>query len=123
IRNARLEGIEYVSDVPKHPERGTARSRKPRTIPEFPEPSSPDYEDCEDFGAALGMQVHRFRENVPILVIALGSKGVSIDTATLYSWIKGDHLPRELFSLRVLELIEERYRLPMGYFRSKVPPS
>ncbi len=99
------------------------RPPKPRTIVEFPEPTTAEYEDCEDFAAALGIQIHRFRENVPILVFALGQKGLTIDTATLYSWLRGEHLPREIFSLRVLQLIEERYRLPRGYFRAKIPIS
>lgn len=44
-----------------------------------------------------------------------------LDPATLVSWRRGRRSPRSLKSFVYLERIEDRYTLPRGYFRSKLP--
>lgn len=47
--------------------------------------------------------------------------GERFDRKILYSWANESKVPGTTFSMTVLERIEDRYRLPAGYFRSKLP--
>ncbi|WP_246450348.1 hypothetical protein [Sphingomonas rhizophila] len=46
--------------------------------------------------------------------------GETFDRTTIREWCAGRKAPRSATSLRVLERIEHRYRLPEGYFRAKL---
>jgi hypothetical protein len=37
------------------------------------------------------------------------------------SWIQGERVPRSVASFGILARIEQRYRLPPGYFKAKLP--
>ncbi len=51
---------------------------------------------------------------------AVTRAGETLDRTTIREWCAGPKAPRSTTSLRVLERIEHRYRLPVGYFRSKL---
>lgn len=100
------------------------RSRRgpaPKPIVEFPEPVTTGWDDIDDFGAALNMHMRRHGDTVRHLYLALSSRGEAQDQRTLMKWCTGQLLPRTARSLVVLNNIERRYRLPMGYFRAKLP--
>lgn len=50
---------------------------------------------------------------------ALLGKGAKISLSTLAMWRRGGKEPQSVASLKVSELVEDRYRLPEGYFYSK----
>ncbi len=52
---------------------------------------------------------------------AIVKPGELIDSRTISSWRSGAKSPRALESFKVLGRIERRYRLPDGYFKSKLP--
>jgi hypothetical protein len=94
---------------------------RPKTIVEFPEPITTDWVDVSDFGTALVMHMRRHGDSVRHLYLALESRGEAQDQRTLMKWCTGQLLPRTARSLVVLNNIERRYKLPMGYFRAKLP--
>ncbi|WEK04590.1 MAG: hypothetical protein P0Y65_20840 [Candidatus Devosia phytovorans] len=97
------------------------RGPRPKAIVEFPEPITIDWVDADDFGTALVMHMRRHGDSVRHLYLALASRGEAQDQRTLMKWCTGQLLPRTVRSLVVLNNIERRYRLPMGYFRAKLP--
>lgn len=46
--------------------------------------------------------------------------GARVDRTTLLKWVKGQKSPTSVMSLTILGMIEQRYRLPTGYFKSKL---
>ena len=97
------------------------RGPKPKPIVELPEPLWTEWDDPTDFAQALVMHMRRHGDSVRHLYLALAIKGEAQDQSTLMKWCSGRLLPRTARSYLVLENIERRYRLPMGYFRSKLP--
>jgi integrase len=67
------------------------------------------------------MHMRRHGDSVRHLYLALESRGEAQDQRTLMKWCTGQLLPRTAHSLVVLNNIERRYKLPMGYFRAKLP--
>lgn len=103
---------------------GRSSSRRgpaPKPIVEFPESLSTDWEEVADFGGALNMHMRRHGDSVRHLYLALASRGESQDQRTLMKWCSGQLLPMTARSFVVLNNIERRYRLPLGYFKSKLP--
>lgn len=47
--------------------------------------------------------------------------GDNFDAKTLLSWLKGTKVPRSVESFEILDRVEQRYRLPSGYFKAKLP--
>lgn len=95
------------------------RGPRPKTIVELPEPISPDWVDVEDFETALVMHMRRHGDSVRHLYLSLASRGSG--PRTLMKWCTGQLLPRTPRSFAVLNSIERRYRLPVDYFRAKLP--
>ena len=97
-----------------------SRGRRPRAVVEFPEPVGPTGDEPGTFDEALLHQMRRHGENPYRLTLALASKGVDVEYSTLRMWASGRKTPSCIDSLKVLEAIAARYRLPPGYFREKL---
>ncbi len=65
----------------------------------------------------------RHQESYIALERALARVGIKINSATIKVWASGLKLPRNIKSMLALTRIEERYGLPDGYFRAKIPSS
>ncbi|HWU83288.1 MAG TPA: hypothetical protein VN063_07345, partial [Methylophilaceae bacterium] len=97
------------------------RGPKAKVIVEFPEPLWTQWEEPESLSEALNLHMRRHGDTVRHLFLALDSNGNAGDQRTLMKWVTGQLVPRTVQSLAVLTKIERRYRLPDGYFRSKMP--
>lgn len=96
------------------------RGPKPRTIVEFPEPLWAEWQEPETLAEALTLHMRRHGDSVRHLFLALDSVGEAQDQRTLMKWCTGQFLPRTVQGFAVLGRIEHRYRLPEGYFKSKL---
>ena len=97
------------------------RGPKPRPIIAHPEPLWSEWDDPDDFAAALKLHLDRFGETVGMLARAITASGVRLERLTLDKWVKGTASPRSATSLQALDRIEHRYRLPSGSLRAKLP--
>lgn len=104
-----------LSDAPRK------RGRKLKPIVAFPEAITKDWLDPPTFQEALALHVRRHGETICGLHSALRHQGHTIERSTLLQWAAGKKFPRAVASLAILHQIERRYRLPEGYFRSKLP--
>lgn len=99
--------------------------RKPgplaRPIVEFPDPLFSHYDDPSEFQAALSLQMARHGDTCWSLFRAVVSADETLDVKTIFHWKRGDKSPRAVESLKILQRIERRYRLPEGYFKAKLP--
>ena len=100
---------------------GKKRGPKPRPIVEFPETLWTEWEDPGTLAEALVLHMRRHGDSVRHLFLALDATGDAQDQRTLMKWCAGQLLPRTVQSFAVLAAIEHRYRLPAGYFKSKLP--
>ncbi len=98
-----------------------SRGPKPKPIQEFPEPLLDAAHDPDGFQEALAYQTRRFGENYWQLYRAVVRLDETFDRKTMLSWFEGKSVPRSVASFRILSRIEKRYRLPEGYFKSKLP--
>jgi hypothetical protein len=119
LRKARSDA-DANSDLSK-PAPPKRAGRRARPIFEFPEPLWTEWEEPDTFSATLILHMRRHGDSVRHLFLALGSRGEAQDQRTLMKWCTGQLVPRTVQSLQVLKCIEHRYRLPEGYFRSKLP--
>lgn len=93
----------------------------PRPVEEFPKPSAMEWEDIDDFSKALDLHMKRHGDTIWRLYRAVVREDDVIDRKTFSFWRRGVKAPRTVSSLEILARIERRYRLPDGYFRSKLP--
>ncbi len=93
---------------------------QPKPIQPFPDPLFEASQDPAAFQDALVYHMRRFGESYWQLyrVVRLGE---TFDDKTLLSWIQGERVPRSVASFGILARIEQRYRLPPGYFKAKLP--
>jgi hypothetical protein len=98
---------------------GPARGHRPE--PARPQPLAPAWADPAGFQAALDLQMRRHGDNAHRLRRALAAEGVAIDETTLGDWRRGAASPAHRRSFEVLARLEARWRLPAGYFRTKLP--
>ncbi|RYD75634.1 MAG: hypothetical protein EOP84_17995, partial [Verrucomicrobiaceae bacterium] len=96
------------------------RARKRPEIKDFPEPIWSEWEDPPTFAEALDLQMRRHRDGAHRLRTAIAAAGDTFNWATIRSWRRAQKEPQSVASLEILGRIEERYRLPAGYFRSKL---
>lgn len=94
---------------------------KPKPIEEFPVALFDDYPEPVSFQAALELHIRRFGETYYHLHRAVVRPGDNFDVKTLLSWLKGTKIPRSVESFEILDRIEQRYRLPLAYFKAKLP--
>tara|TARA_R110002124_G_scaffold63350_19_gene173166 strand:+ start:3342 stop:4673 length:1332 start_codon:yes stop_codon:yes gene_type:complete len=97
------------------------RGPKPEVIVEYPEPLWTEWEEPENLSEALNLHMRRHGDSVRHLFLALDASGDAQDQRTLMKWCTGQLAPRTVQSLAVLAKVERRYRLPEGYFKSKMP--
>lgn len=97
------------------------RGVPPKPIIEFPEPTSSEWIDSPSFHEALTLHMNRHGDTVWHLHRAVSVPGEVFDRTTIREWFTGRKAPRSAASLAVLARIERRYRLPSGYFRTKLP--
>lgn len=97
------------------------RGRKPAPIVDFPKPRSPSWKDPATFHEALALHMARHGETAGRLHKAITGPDDRTDRKTIAQWATGLKTPRTLASLELLERIERRYQLPVGYFRAKLP--
>ncbi len=65
--------------------------------------------------------MRRHGDTAKHLARVLEASATQVDATALNLWRRGIKVPRASRSLAALELIERRYRLPPGYFGSKLP--
>jgi len=114
------------SPIPEQHSNGPAKARKrsgsrPRPIVEFPEAKTADWTEVATFREALALHMDRHGDSGRSLFRAVVLPTEKVDVRTIASWKKGTKSPRALSSLQILQRIERRYRLPPGYFKSKLP--
>lgn len=88
---------------------------------EFPEPISADWKDPETFHEALALHMSWHRDSSTLLRRSVVKQGEKFDRKTLDVWKNGSKSPTTAFSFEILRRIEVRYRLPLGYFKAKLP--
>jgi hypothetical protein len=92
-----------------------------RPIVEFPTPLWTEWADVDSFADALNLHIKRHGDSVRHLFHAVAKEDKATNHRTLMKWATGELTPRSIQSLEVLARIERRYRLPAGYFKSKLP--
>lgn len=108
-------GIGCSSSLsPKH-------SRKPLPIDPHPEPLWHEWSDPSDLPSTLRLHLARHGESVSMLARAVTAAGVRLERHTLENWVKAKTSPRSIASFQALDRIEERYKLPEGSLRAKLP--
>ncbi|WP_374788827.1 hypothetical protein [Brucella oryzae] len=90
-------------------------------IEEFPEPLFAWTEDPQTFQQALNYHMRRFGETYWRLHRAIIKQHEIFDIRTIANWVNGTKTPRSAESFDVLTRLEKRYRLPEGYFKSRLP--
>lgn len=93
--------------------------RPPNAIVEFPQAVAGEWKEPVDFRTALDLHMRRHGDSSYGLAAALREVGGQIFASTIAVWRRGSKVPQSADSLRLLALIERRYRLPIGYFRTK----
>lgn len=110
-----------VSDVATQPPQSSSkRGPKPQPIVEFPDALTANWTDVSGFAAALNLHMARHGDTYWSLHRAIVRESDTFDRTTLKTWIAGEREPRTLQSRDLLSRIERRYRLPAGYFVSKL---
>jgi hypothetical protein len=86
------------------------------------DPLDPDWADVLYFHDALHLHMNRYRETSQQLCAAIIKPFENVKHTTINNWRYGKRYPRSTKSEEVLRRIEYRYQLPVGYFKSKLPP-
>jgi len=111
--------ISKTSNAPSQKRR--PRGVPPKPIVEFPEPLFDEWEDPPTFVEALQLHMRRYGDTCWYLHRAITRPGEAFNRKTIVVWFNGEKPPRSVQSLEMLGRIERRYRLPPGYFKSKLP--
>lgn len=109
------------------PVQADRRSRKARgqacvdlSVTGLLEPEDLEWIDPVTFSAAFDLHVRRHRDTLSGLVQALEREGCKLPYSTLRMWRLGLKTPSHQASLEVLSRLEQRWRLPAGYFAGKL---
>jgi len=97
-----------------------SRGRPPIPIVDHPIPLWEAEVHPPDFHGAFGMQMRRHGEPAHRLHRALKAAGGLTDRKTIFDWRRGIKTPQTPASLKVVDLIERRYRLEKGYLRLRL---
>lgn len=93
------------------------RGRPKRPVVPCPDPVLDDLDEPRSFQEALETQIRRHGETSWQLHDAIAGPGDLLSKTTIPSWRRGTRTPQTIESFDVLRRIEDRYRLPPGYFR------
>lgn len=96
------------------------RGRKAKPLVEFPEALVTDWIDVPTLHEALTLHAARHGDSICHLHKALVHHGNRAERTTLLKWASGKKAPTSIASMATLAKIEQRYRLPAGYFKSKL---
>ena len=110
-----------LSSLPSTTRSETKTAAAPRPIVGFPEAAPAPWDDPPSFKEALDFHMRRHGDTNPKLLKAVVEPGGKLNLTTIAGWRRGTHSPRSVRSLTMLGRIEQRYRLPAGYFRAKLP--
>ena len=113
--SAKRQPVEAVSLQPR-----AGRGRPPKLVVAFPDALWPRVDTAGDFAAVLDAEVRRHGDSIWGLHRAMVAVGGTIDRTTLGAWCRGTKEPQTPASLKVVDLIEVRYRLTRGYLRSRI---
>ncbi len=94
--------------------------RPPIPIVDHPEPLWEIEHHPLDFHGALDLQMSRHGEPAHRLHRAIKARGGLTDRKTIFDWRRGIKTPQTPASLKVIDMIEARYRLPARYLRSRL---
>lgn len=94
--------------------------RPPNPVVENPPSLWEAVEHPQSFSLALDQQMRRHGDSAYSLHRAVVAKGGVLDRTTITGWRRGAKAPQTPASLAVLDIIEDRYRLPRGYLRSRL---
>ena len=114
---------------PKRPAQAAQAAQRPaaaqrpgspaRPVVRHPTASPEVWKDTDSFRAALDLHMRRHGDSAYGLQKALLARGARVSVSTLSMWRRGGKAPQSAESLKLFALIEDRYRLPEGYFASK----
>lgn len=93
------------------------RGRPKRQVVPCPTPIIDNVDEPRSFQEALDTQIRRHGETAWQLHDAIVQAGDLLNKTTIPSWRRGARTPQTIESFDVLRRIEDRYRLPPGYFR------
>lgn len=113
--------IDPLEVPPPEPVPTKKRGRMAKPIIEFPEANNDEWSDVPSFPEALALHAARHGDSICHLHRSLVHQGDRVERSTLQQWLAGKKTPTSVVSLAILAKIERRYRLPKGYFKSKLP--
>ncbi len=94
--------------------------RPAKPVVDYPPPLWDRIDGACDFATAFDAEIRRHGDSVWGLHKATAARGGTVDRTTLGAWRRGTKGPQTPASLRVVGLIEDRYRLPPGDLRSRI---
>ena len=96
------------------------RGRPAAPYVDWPTATPGDWDDPPKFADALALHMKRHTEGGRALHRAIVRPGETFDITTLYVWRRGEKEPQSAVAMAILARIEQRYRLPAGYFKAKL---
>lgn len=117
---SRASNIE--SDITETSQR-VKRGPKSKPVVAFPNASKEVWIDPPTFPEALTLHMRRHGDSCNHLHRAIIGPRDRTDRKTIQCWANGSKAPGSVESLMVLKRIEQRYRLPDGYFKAKLDSS
>lgn len=96
------------------------RGRPPRPLVDHPDPIWGFVQHEGGFDAALKAEMERHGDSAWMLHRWVLTRGETVDRTTIGAWARGAKSPQTPATLRVVDLIEQRYRLPKGCLRERL---
>ncbi|MFG1359974.1 hypothetical protein [Xanthobacter pseudotagetidis] len=109
------------TEDPTPGKRGRRTGQRAKPVVEFPSATSEHWIEPETFADALRLHMERHADSSCHLEKVFAASGHSVLMTTIRQWLRGLKVPRTASSLAALDLLDRRYCLPTGYFRSKLP--
>ncbi|WP_313452330.1 hypothetical protein [Brevundimonas sp.] len=102
--------------------RRSGPGRPPRAVVEHPSALWDRVGSIRGFAEALDAEMTRHGDTAWSLHKALAAGGETVDRTTIRAWRRNTKAPENASSLKAVERIEHRYRLPPGYLKSRLGP-
>ncbi len=119
-KDSTLKDADAASSSPQQTLPRKKRGPSARPINEFPAPLWISYDDPDNFSAALRLQIKRHGDTIYHLHRCIIRQDEGFDRHTIRHWCDETRSPQSIQSLDILKRIEQRYRLPEGYFKAKL---